>query len=644
MRNKLFLHVTLLCTLSINVLGQSKFQIGSASVSIEPDSSTFSLALAGYGAPRDGRFTISWKFVGEASEIQLITGVNGKLYAINNDELLVGDTGGKNIHWRKVGTAHKLLALTGLDGKLYAINNKSELLLGEISRSGVNWKNIGIANNIISLTGLDGKLYAANNINELLVREAGGDNSKWKKIGHAEKVLSMTSDREKIYAVNAENTIWSRRPDHLDIPWLKIGRFNNITYGIKVKQVAVLNGRLYALADEGKLYTAEHSTRGDLSASALAIKSGKEIVVIVGVDLCGFDYSLANDIKNLIEQKRNIPPAAIFINGSHTHFAPVTQNFSAFGKHGQLPDSSYLNNTVKKGIIKAIELALENMSPSDLYFGRGTTSIGHNRSSENGQTPYDNAVDVLKAVTTDKKNSNVLFLTGCHPVFRNAGREGFTINANFPGITRRLIEEKFNVDKAIFVQGCAGDINPRDDDHEKTGMKLALDVLGVLNGNMEEISGNISYALDTIQIPVKPWSVDEIQEFKKNNSDAEKGDVGAEKNVRWANMMLRYYHEGTMPKAMPVYVQTLNIGNWKLIGLSREVVTEYGLAIKDIWPEQLISVAGYTNDVASYLPKDRHIKAGVYEGYDSFFWYAQPAIFPVNVFDIVVDKIKTLNR
>lgn len=108
--------------------------------------------------------------------------------------------------------------------------------------------------------------------------------------------------------------------------------------------------------------------------------------------------------------------------------------------------------------------------------------------------------------------------------------------------------------------------------------------------------------------------------------------------------MVKYLNEGTMPKSMPVYVNTINIGNWKLVGFSRETTTGYGLGVKNFWPGKLVSVAGYTNDVSSYLPTHMHIEAGTYEGKDSFFWYGMPNIFPRNVDETILNSVKALGR
>jgi hypothetical protein len=157
------------------------------------------------------------------------------------------------------------------------------------------------------------------------------------------------------------------------------------------------------------------------------------------------------------------------------------------------------------------------------------------------------------------------------------------------------------------------------------------------------VKGAISFAMDRIDVPVTPWSKDSVLAFKTIN-EALPGNLVAEKNVRWANLMLSRYEKGTVAKTLPVYVQTINIGNWKLVGLSREVVNEYGPAIRQLFPDKMVSVAGYSNDVASYLPNNWHLAEKQYEGYESFFWYGQPGFPPLNVLQLIVGKIKLFNR
>jgi hypothetical protein len=506
---------------------QVRYRAGFASSSLEPASYPFSLSLAGYGAPRDGRFTLEWI--------------------------------------KKNGTA---------DGLVFG-----------------------------STAAYKGWVYVLTAANDLMKYEQGKENTNG----------------------------------------IKIARYNGISYDVKLKGIAVANNTLYGIDSANIIYTGRHRTDGDLAVSALAIASGKQRVVLVGADVCGFDAGFINSIKQEIYRKHKIPPAAILVNASHTHFAPVTQNWLTWGEHNQKPDSAYMYGIVKPAIISAIQTALRRMEPSTIYFGRGKTTIGGNRTFRNAPLPYDDDVDVIDIVRTKGKERTVLFLAGCHPVFKNEGAEGITISANYPGVTRRWLDEKAGINQSMFIQGCGGDINPVDASHVNTGNKLAADITAVLNKPQEALNGKISFYLDSINFPVKKWTEAALMEFRNRNSGKE-GDVYAEKNVRWADMMLQSYRANTIPASMPVYIQTINIGQWKLVGLSREAVTDYSMGIKKLWPGALVSVAGYCNDVSSYLPTQRHIREGVYEGMDSFFWYGQPAVFPESVYDDILEKIKQQNH
>jgi hypothetical protein len=641
-----YLHKILFCLLCFLMtsaaFGQGNFLVGSGNVSIDPDSTTFSLPLAGYGAPREGRFTIEWQYQRGFKDLKYLAAAGDKLYAVSSaGKLLSGDPKGRTISWKIIGDANDVKGLTGSAHQLIAITTDNQIKAFDLKKQ-KGWLKLGRAENLRAITLMQGKLYVATAANTLMQGSFLGKKISWKTIGPTSEIITLTNDGNKIYGVDAAQTLYSIKPGTSQT-WLKIGLIHGSTWTIKLKQVLVYKKRLWALGDDDKFYIGIHNTDHNLSARSLAVKSKDKTVIVVTLDLTGFDYSLGKAVKDIIFKKRKIPQSAIIINASHTHFAPVSQWFPTFGEHGQTPDSIYFNHVLKKAIVRSIEMALDHMVPASIYFGRGSTNIGHNRSSANGETPYDNTVDVLKVENGHRKITNLLFLTGCHPVFKNEGKEGVAVSANFPGVSRKILEEKTGSKTALFIQGCAGDINPRDDDHRKTGADLGNDVLKILDHDMSQLKGGVAYTMDTISIAANPWSREKVLAFKEE-ALKEPGNVYAEKNVRWANMMLNYYLRDAMPKTMPVYVQTITIGNWKLVGLSREVVTEYGPAIRAIWPDKLVSVAGYCNDVPSYLPVARHIQTETYEGVDSFFWNAQPSLFPVDIFDRIIEGIKKIKN
>lgn len=617
------------------------YRAGVARVSIEPDSSVFSLSLAGYGYPGEGRFTLKWEEYGEIPDLKSLAGGEKELYALTSGgELWQGQWEKGRLKWKTWEKNTDFCFLTVSRNKIYAIDGKNQLWVKAIS--GKKWKKMDVVRAAKGFTSGNGKLYLATDKDELWEGEPGRGNIGWRKMGKAEQVLGLAVAKDRLYALTANQILWQHSCREAYTPWLKIGYQNDINWKEPVYQIAVAANRLFAAGKNGKLYRAVHSTEGELTARALALTSGKKTVLVITADLCGFDISMISEVKAEIEARTGVPAEAILVNASHTHFAPVSQGWYTWAEHNQLPDTLYLHGVVKPRLVKAAVEALKSRREVRLYFARTHTSIGGNRSLSGEEALYDPTLDVLQ--TVDKKNGekNVLFLTGCHAVFRNAEAESFRISPNFPGVARKIVEAA-GIKNALFIQGCAGDINPVHDDHWKSGEILAADVQKALSGQLTEIQGELSWSWDSVLIPIKPWDKEKIKNFKEENW-GQPGNLEAEKNVRWADLMLKRYKENRMPADMPIYVQTLRIGNWKLVGLSREAVTEYGIAIRNLWPDQLVSVAAYCNDVPSYLPTDPHIRAADYEGYGSFFWYGQPACFPEHILHTVVEKIKTNNR
>lgn len=641
---KLLLLFYFLCTYTLSP-GQNNFMSGSSTISIEPRNSIVSAALAGYGVPREGRFSLTWKSMDQPEPLRLITASGNKILAVNEDEeLLEATIKDQVISWKNKGKTQRLsdIALSG--SNLYAANSNGELLYCAVNDQKISWKKIRQKAALASITILKNKLYAISKDRALLEAEVSTKSVNWRTVGDAPGIVSLTNDDNMLYALNKGDTIFSVKPYMNKKAWTIIGRNNGITFNEHVARIAVGNNVIYAINDRHQLLKGDHKSNGDLAVNTLAIRNNMQTVVIAGVDVCGFDGSFINSIKEQVYKTRQILPSAILINASHTHFAPVTQSWATWGEFYHVPDTNYLNNIVKKSIIKSIEEALENMTPSDLFFGRGVTDIGINRrNTRNMIRPYDQTLDVIKILGADQKAKSILFSAGCHPVFENKGAESYTLAANYPAVARQYLSDNTHTPHTIFLQGCAGDINPKQSNYRATGTALGADVEQVLNGAMQKINPEISCFLDTVQIPVSPWSVEQIREFKKNNI-VKKGDIEAEKNVRWADLMLERYSKNEVKTTLPVYVQTINIGQWKLVGLSREAVTQYGLAIRDLWPDKLLTVAGYCNDVSSYLPTDWHIETGVYEGFGSFFWYGQPGLPPKDILTRVVNHIKEKNR
>ncbi|WP_316812465.1 hypothetical protein [Pedobacter heparinus] len=572
--------IALCCT---NGFAQTAYHAGFAQKSIEPQDYPFSLALAGYGLPRDGRFTLKW------------------------------------------------VKQTTPDA---AVRKQMETILS---------KKTGVPGSVASVV-IGNRSYMADSSGKISSAGLSEKRKTWKQITVLPGIQSLTAHAGVLFGLTNKNEIWKYDIQENKEPWVKIAQFNGLAYNIELKAIFFNGNQLIGLDKDRLLYKATHQTEGFLGVEALAIAQQKQRVVLVTVDLCGFNADFINDIKAEVYKKHKIPASAVLINASHTHFAPGSQSWTTWGPHNQRPDKAYLYGVVRPAIISSITTAISSMAPAELYFGRGKTAIGFNRRLKGADVPYDNDVDVLQIINKKNKNKTVLFSTGCHPVAGNVGLTGITISANYPGITRNYLKKEGGITNAMFVQGCGGDINPKEEvEYIKTGEALGKDILNVLHKELRKIEGNITFFMDSVNFPVTKLIADDLEDFKAKNSLAI-GDVYAEKNVRWAELMQDLKKNNKLPTQMPVYIQTVNIGSWKLVGISRETVTEYSIGIKALWPDRMVSVAGYCNDVSSYLPTSKHIRGGGYEGYDSFLWYGQPAIFPESVYDTILQRIKDQNH
>lgn len=68
-----------------------------------------------------------------------------------------------------------------------------------------------------------------------------------------------------------------------------------------------------------------------------------------------------------------------------------------------------------------------------------------------------------------------------------------------------------------------------------------------------------------------------------------------------------------------------------ILALGGEVVVDYDLRVKREYPGLPIIVAGYSNDVMSYIPSRRVLQEGGYEAVDSMAYYGQPGPYAGDV-------------
>ncbi|MBZ4188867.1 hypothetical protein [Niabella beijingensis] len=622
-----------------NPAAQTTYRVGYGSASIEPSEELFSIALAGYGAPGEGRFSLEWIALDQPENIAAIAGNDRQLFALDEKGVLLSAAySDQPLRWRSIAADKHFTAIAANNTALFVLSDAGLLYQAAISAN-PRFRLLKNSLELVSVTATAAGLYGLTTDGGVYYRSLQGAAGAWTFFSRLQGLKQLVVSSGRLIGLTAADELYRIDTGHPGI-WTKIARFDNNGYDIKISALAIAHKRLIGLS-EGKLYYSRQNTEHNLRTTALAIGQGNRKIILAALDLCGVDGSFTNRIKREIAAKYQIPEADILINASHTHFGPSAQDYSTWSPHLQKPDTLFLYGVVQKAVLQAAGDALKRMQPSTITFLRGKAPIGVNRSLSREVASYDDDLDVLKIVSRQTGKQTVLFLVGCHPVFNNQATGFLKLSGNYPSITRELLQKKYGIDNSIFIQGCAGDINPADNDPAVTAEKLAGAIHTLLEQTGTIVSGGLQSKQSTIEFPVKLPSRDSLLRFREANNQT--GNVGIEKNKRWADLMLQKLDAGKVPAVMPVYVQTIHIGNWNLVGLSREVVTDYSLGIKKMYPGKLVTVAGYCNSVDSYLPTYKHIRAGTYEGFDSFYWYGQPGFFPENVFDVIMEGVKKMN-
>jgi hypothetical protein len=251
-----------------------------------------------------------------------------------------------------------------------------------------------------------------------------------------------------------------------------------------------------------------------LYVKALVLRNGATTAVIVTVDAVALGEigRIGNEflpnVRSQLQSQWNIKPSNVIINASHCHGVVCAE--------------------VDKLTVQAVKEALRNLVPVNVGAGRGH----ENRIMENrrlklkdgseadvrhayslppdeevaGIGPVDPDIGLLRL---DRKNGQplaVVYNFACHPI-QGVPSGGNT--ADISGFAAKAIEESLGDGAmALFVQGCAGDINPaqyKDVDNprdaEVLGNMLGLSAMRALRKIQTKEIADLKIVNETLALP-----------------------------------------------------------------------------------------------------------------------------------------------
>ena len=388
----------------------------------------------------------------------------------------------------------------------------------------------------------------------------------------------------------------------------------------------------------------------DLHAKALALEdeSGARSV-LVGTDLLGFPAGVAQNIAGQVKKRHGLSRDRLMLTSTHTHGGPALHAPTHFlygprSTPEQWRDVEDYTRELEESVVKVVGAALDGLRPARLRFGHARADFAINRREKtdagvkigvNPQGPVDPDVPFLRIESETGDLRGVVFGYACHNT--TLGGDIYQFHGDYAGFAQTRLETNHPGAVALFVEGCGGDANPNPrgkvEQAREYGEALASAVDNALRGSLRPVGGPLKTVFDVFPIPfAKPPSAEELR------AKSQQKDIFAQWHAK--EMLKQLERDGRLPAEYPYPVQVWQFGrDLTLIAMAGEVVVDYALRLKRELGADNVWVAGYCNDVFAYIPSQRVLEEGGYEGGGAMVIYVQPGPFAPAVEDTIIARI-----
>ncbi|CAN5291303.1 neutral/alkaline non-lysosomal ceramidase N-terminal domain-containing protein [soil metagenome] len=385
----------------------------------------------------------------------------------------------------------------------------------------------------------------------------------------------------------------------------------------------------------------------DLWVKALALEdaSGNKSLIITA-DLLGWPKTMADRIRDRLDEKFQLSRAQIILSSSHTHSGPVLQNalYDIYPLDPQQLDKiNKYSLELEDKIIDLVGKAFQFMQPVRIFANNGVTRFQVNRrnnieSTIDTQTelkgPNDYAVPVIKVENEKGEIVAILFGYACHPTVLDQ----YSWSGDYPGFAQLELEKSHPGTTALFFQGAGGDQNPLPRRTkalaEQYGKDLAAAVERVLEEPMRELASVLTTAYSEIDLPLNsPPAEEELTKALNESTSYIK---------QWGSRNLEMLKRGDSFISSYRYpLQVWKLGDQSFMALGGELVIEYAIELKRIFGKEIF-VMGYANDVMAYIPSETILEEGGYEGNLSQMVYGLPGKWKPGIQALILDEMVKL--
>lgn len=369
----------------------------------------------------------------------------------------------------------------------------------------------------------------------------------------------------------------------------------------------------------------------EIAARSLVLDDGARAIGIVSVDVLNTSREVTAAVRRELA-KRATHIDDVLVAATHTHAAPYVPT-TVLDIHPTLAveeDVTPFVDDLVDACVEGLTTAHERLAPATVRIGTATAAnVAENRRATEGwgvRVPKGEIDPELSVVDIETDTQEIVaFNFALHPVCTTPGER--SISADWPAYTYERLEAESDRLTPIFLNGAAGDINPRGKTGgsrtgeevyrymEAIGTDVAAAVLDArrdARSNALVTRGPITAVRRSCRLPVKSVPEASVLRNRLERID-EAGDQNSKPTTdpSYLRELLSIAEWGGTQ--LPTELQYFAVGGVGLLGMPGEIFARHGRDLKAQAAVETLLPIGYANDYIGYVPTLDELENGGYE-------------------------------
>ena len=380
--------------------------------------------------------------------------------------------------------------------------------------------------------------------------------------------------------------------------------------------------------------------RQQIRAKALAVEtSERDTVIVITVDTLGIPDDMTERLAEKLKS-RGIDRSRIAICASHTHSGPMIRNCAntLFGQ--PIADDQWqtilkYTDELDAKLEEVAVAALADRKLARLSWGIGKVTFAMNRRKNGG--PVDHDLPLLAVHDPDGQLRAVFTNYACHCVTLSDDM----ISGDWAGYAMDHIQRRNPGCEALISIGCGADSNPRGgvlgsraDAADSLGQELAEEVQRLLSTKLRPLTKAPESLIERVTLKLAPLPTREQWEDRAKQQNA----IGHHARTQLA----RLDRGEALMTEISYPIQSISFGDelaW--VFLPGEVVVDYALRLKRELDGGRLWLNAYANACPGYIPSERILREGGYEGGAAMVYYDIPGPYATGIEQTIVDSVES---